>query len=350
MFSGYLIDCFPLFDATDDLQYYLRKVNQRSHIEDIRDMFIAPQQIFKSPQGVSQLRTINDSLGDEPFTYYRVRSDMTQASTVYNQEIVLNKLHSFNTYANVKNNKLFTYPYNYLYVTNSIGNANIFKYEDFDYPDNQLAFNLQMSLSIGVSGRVIPVSYRGILQNYDEGVALAKFPTCSWSADSFTNWLTREAVNIVPEIAKTGAEFVTGNVGAGVSSIAGMIGSFYKASLMPDITGGQATGDVNFSAIKNNIKFERMHAKPEFLAQIDDYFSRYGYKTLRVKTANITGRQNWNFVQIGSDEIIGASNNHNNIPVPTPAMEKINEIFKSGVTCWHNHANIGNFGLNNPIV
>lgn len=212
-------------------------------------------------------------------------------------------------------------------------------------------------MSIGCSGRLVPINYKGKNFNYDESLTLAKFPTCSWSADSFTNWLTGQAVNIGQRIVNIGANIgvtvATGNVVGAISSvsqIASLYGDFKKAQLLPEISGGQSTGDVNFANNNNNFEIVQYTLKPEFMAQVDDYFSRFGYKTLRVKTANITGRQNWNYVQIGTDEIIGASNNHGAIPVPTTDMEKINDIFRSGVTCWHSHDNMGNFGLNNPIV
>ena len=77
---------------------------------------------------------------------------------------------------------------------------------------------------------------------------------------------------------------------------------------------------------------------------IDDYFSRYGYQINRVKLPNITGRTYWNYIEIGSNEEIG------NGSVPANFMSTINNACKKGVTIWHNHANVGNFSLNNTIV
>ena len=77
---------------------------------------------------------------------------------------------------------------------------------------------------------------------------------------------------------------------------------------------------------------------------IDDYFTKYGYKILRITTPNITGRTYWNYVQIGEREEIGTGE------VPTKYMDEINNTCRKGVTIWHNHANVGNFALNNTIV
>lgn len=87
-----------------------------------------------------------------------------------------------------------------------------------------------------------------------------------------------------------------------------------------------------------------MRAKKEYLQIIDDYFSRYGYKTNRTKVPNINGRTNWNYIQIGKSEIIGTGS------VPSQYMEEINNACRRGITIWHNHNNIGNYNLNNNIV
>lgn len=105
----------------------------------------------------------------------------------------INKRTSF-TGLTVKNNKCYTYPYNYLYVTNNCGTNNIYKYEDFS--SNNCQFENQLSLSIGCSGRLVPKYYKNMEYNEDESIALGKYPTCAWSSDAFTNWLTQNSVNI----------------------------------------------------------------------------------------------------------------------------------------------------------
>jgi hypothetical protein len=87
-----------------------------------------------------------------------------------------------------------------------------------------------------------------------------------------------------------------------------------------------------------------MRAKKEYLEKIDNYFSRFGYKIIDTKIPNITGRTNWNYVEIGSSEEIGHGD------VPSNYLDEINSAFRRGVTIWHNHSNIGNYNLSNPIV
>lgn len=343
--------CF--FDLSEsglyNLEHFLFITNSEGHIEDLHDMFIVPKSIFGENDLEQKNVTYESSLFSDPVLcgYKELRYDSQKAFTPFYDTVDVPNINAYSDYT-PKNNKCFVYPYNYITITNNIGSQNIYKYEDFN--DMDVSFLIEIALSIGMSGRIIPIEYRGQTNNIDESLTLAKFPTCSWSSDSYTNWLTDNAVNIAQQVLGIGTQIVAGNGIGATGTIMNLIGEFRKANLLPEITGGTSSGDVNFAGTNNHFKIIQNRCKTEFLRTIDDYFTKYGYKTIRVKLANITGRQNWNFVQIGNDEIIGSSNNHNGIPVPTSDMEKINDIFKSGVTCWHNHDNIGNYNLTNNIV
>lgn len=69
-----------------------------------------------------------------------------------------------------------------------------------------------------------------------------------------------------------------------------------------------------------------------------------GYATNRVKLPNITGRQNFNYVEIGQAEEIGYGE------VPSIFMNNINNACRRGVTIWHNHDNLGNYNIDNEII
>lgn len=263
----------------------------------------------------------------------------------------------------IKNNKCYCFPYNYLFVSNNIGNQNIYKYEDFDNYDNA-TFKLMLSTTIGASGSLVPTGYKGMANDWDEAISLGKYPTFSWSGDAFINWLTQNALNMTTSIvglggsvtqsanqqvakSETGMISDAGAIGIGMtiaSGVANTIGAFYSASLLPNIKGGQNTGDVNYSAGLNTFCFRQMRCKTEYIQRIDDYFTRFGYKIDRVKNANLTGRSIFNYVEIGSNESIGQGS------LPSQAMETINNAFRKGVTIWHNHANIGNYNLDNTII
>ena len=328
-----------------NLIYYLAITNDDGHIEDIKDMFIVPSALIN--ESTLTLNTCHRQHGALDLTTNFWTLPMTAGAETITMSF--EKVHSFSGIT-LKNNKCYTYPYNYIMVTNNQGNQNIYKYEDF--AGTNFNFEYQIALSIGVSGRCVPKNYKG--QDYadDESVPLGKYPTCGWSSDSFTNWLTQQALNIPTKIASTilgtGVALATGQVGGallyGATSIAGMIGEFRSESLKPNIEGGGNTGDVVHSTKRNTFLIKCMRSKLEYLQIIDDYFTRFGYKINETKIPNLTGRTYFNYIKIGGNDIFATGN------IQTKFLETINKIAQQGVTIWHNHDNIGNFALDNTIV
>jgi len=322
-----------------NLSHFIYIVNKQGHIEDLHDMFIVPKKVVKSTD--LTLTSFVYGLPEITCAFYSLDYDNSMLDDIITESITVAKNTSFTGFT-PKNNKCFCYPYNYLYVTNNIGSNNIYRYEDFSTAN--CVFDLQLALSIGVSGRLVPKNYKGFINNNDESLTLAKYPTCSWSADSYTNWLTQNAVNIAQNVVGVGVSALSGNALATAGGIANIFGQFYKAQLLPEITGGQTTGDVNYGHTDNNFKICQMHAKVEFLRQIDDYFTKYGYKINRLKNPNITGRRNYNYIEISNDSEIGFGD------VPNKYMEEINNICRKGVTIWHDNSNVGDYSVNNDII
>lgn len=330
-----------LIDGHANVDNFIGKTNSQGKIDSILCIFMFPKTLIPS----SDLSLVTDTYTTATYTYYRfipVLGDTAHKEFESTKQIT--KTTSF-TDLTIKNNKCYCYPYNYLMITNNAGNKNILRYENFS--DTTANFKIQSSFSIGGSIRCVPSNYKGISENIDESIPLAKFPTCSWSGDAFTNWLTQNSVNIATNVLSTATGLLTGSapvVMATAGQTANLIGQFYQASLLPSIEGGQNTGDVNYSSSDNTFKFIHMRAKNEYMKIIDDYFTAYGYKTMRNKIPNITGRTYWNFVEIGSSESIGHGS------IPADALSVINNAFHNGVTIWHDHANIGNYELTNSIV
>lgn len=331
-----------------DLVLLLLRTNADGHIEDVQNIFILPD--VSIDQTKLQSHTAKVISDENTFSFYTMSYDMSPEK--FNTEI--DKITSFSDYT-PKNNKCFVYPYNYLFVSNNQGSNNIYKYEDFN--TEKCIFENQFSIAIGGSGRIVPKNYKGMATNDDEALALGKYPTCAWSSDAFTNWLTQNSVNMAVSLGLTAGAVATtiATGGATVPALAGAvmsvagnigntIGQFYQASLLPNINGGQANGDVIWTCNRNMFSFRQMRVKTEYLKIIDDYFTRFGYAVKSLAMPNITGRAYWNYVEIGASEEIGYGE------VPAKYMDTINNACRRGVTVWHNHANVGNYSLNNTIV
>ena len=243
----------------------------------MQNIFILPDVAIEQ----SKLTQHTASVGGQSFSFYTMGYDLTPAK--FNTEI--DKIISFSDYT-PKNNKCFVYPYNYLFVSNNQGSNNIYKYEDFN--TEKCIFENQFSIAIGGSGRIVPKNYKGMATNDDESLALGKYPTCAWSSDAFTNWLTQNSVNMPVSLGLT-AGAIAGTIATGgatapalagaVMSVAGNIGNtigqFYQASLLPNINGGQANGDVIWACNRNMFSFRQMRVKTEYLKIIDDYYTRF---------------------------------------------------------------------------
>ena len=102
-----------------------------------------------------------------------------------------------------KNNKLFTYPFNYLSVNNSEGEENSFRYEWFGaLPPNQ---NTNLSYTFQIYGAwssnpqllLVPTSYKGVTgSNYEERLSMQEFPSCGWNVDTFKAMLAQKETEL----------------------------------------------------------------------------------------------------------------------------------------------------------
>ena len=124
-----------------------------------------------------------------------------------------------------------------------------------------------------------------------------------------------------------------------VSKATDLIGQFRQASLMPNIEGGgNNNGDVNYAGGCNSFVFYRMRCRLENLKIIDDYFTKFGYKVIRVKKPNVTtSRFNHFYIKIGQGEKAISGN------VPKEGLDVLNKQLSCGITIWKSLTDIGKY-------
>ena len=308
---------------------------------------------------------VSGDLGNQTNIGFAILPNLAGVRTLRNADIILSQPSTINGYT-PKNNKLFTYPYSCLTITNNAGTQVEYRYEEF--LSNEPKFSLVGVPSPQGSVWLYPNNYKkssDTKAGYNWGLPIGKYPQGSWQNDMYTNWLTQNGVNIfgmkidaatshaIGGTLQAITSTITGDyagIGSGIGSMFGAVQETYRASMIPNQIGGQInSGDVTFAYDKMSPTYYKMTIRAEFAAIIDDWFTRFGYKVNRLKLPNQTGRTYWNFVQIGSAESIGFSTNTTR-SVPASSMEIINTIYRNGTTIWHDHANIGNYALNNTIV
>lgn len=131
---------------------------------------------------------------------------------------------------------------------------------------------------------------------------------------------------------------------SGASMASQGIGKYSESKLLPNIQGGQATGDILWSVGNISFIFRQLRADNQSMKIIDDYFTKYGYAIKSLQSPNITGRRYWNYLEIGKTEEIGYGD------VPSKYMEIINNSCRKGVTIWHSHNDLGDYSLANTII
>ena len=350
-----------VFKTDDDAGKFIRAYDKLGRSADIVNIFMIPR-IIADILPTSD-RWFSASLEGLQITT-AVLPNQAGVVTLRN-DITLSSPTSLNGYT-PRNNKLLTYPYNALSITNNAGMQVDYRYEDFI--NNTPLFYLVGVPSPSCAVWLYPENYKKNSTSkagYNWGLPVGKYPMGSWNSDMYTNWMTQNGINIMGKTIdaptsqallgslQTFTAAATGQyegLGSGIGNMLGAVQSSYKASMIPNQIGGQVnSGDVTYAYGKMSPTYYKMTIREEYARIIDDWFDRFGYKINRVKLPNQRGRLYWNFVQIGSGENIGYSSNVER-SVPASSMETINGIYRSGVTIWHDHANIGNYSLNNTIA
>ena len=321
----------------------------------IVSIYLAPINLFSGLTLNWQVVTINGTT----FEYSRI--PVSNDSVLLSTSSAITPPSSIDGYT-PKNNKLKVAPYSYFYVSNNVGSDIPFKYEEFT--NNSAVFKTVGSMTPGCSIRCVPTNYKKLsdsntsLKSFNSGIAVAKYPICSWSNDTYINWLTSNSVNLgikagggLLGIALGGAMILSGfGAVAGVGMMATGLGmitdsakEIYNHSLTPDQASGNSnSGDVVYSRGKIEICCYKMSIRNEMAQVIDNYFSMFGYKVNLVKIPNITGRTNWNYVKTIGANIEG--------DIPEDHLNEIKNIFNNGVTLWHNTSTYLDYSQSNTIA
>ena len=334
----------------DKINELLVKLAEAGKSDAIQSIFMVPNMMISSTAPESgNFSTVDKSMEEE-------RNDWIMGNLDETQNKKPTKIDGYEP----KNNKLFTYPYCFINMSNNAGSSAIYKYELFNNPDDAdlCDFWIIGAITPGMSIRLIPRYYNGVNENVDEGLTLGKYPICSWNTDVYTNWLTQNAVNIGVSTLNSafqlaggvamlgtgaGALAGAGGITSGALGIASTIGEVYAHSLQPpQAQGNLNSGDVSFSAGHTTFTAYHMSIKKEYAKIIDHYFSMFGYKCHLNKTPNKNHRENYWYTKTIDVNIDGA--------IPSEDMQKIKNCYDNGITFWKNPSNIQDYSVSNEII
>lgn len=284
-----------------------------------------------------------------------------------------------------KNNKLLTYPYVSLLLSNHQGQIKTYRCEDFVRPYGSttvrplgIAFGTAWSMYPSPNGVIYPRNYLGEGENFDEGISIGEFPQIAWSEDSYLSWWNANkatyntalltatvagvanlfsAVNLY-QMAQSLPEDTLKSIGVNGNSYTspanrakGALGAIVNLMAMkqnafnrPDkLAGNPSTNTAILNAEKFGYSLYTITIKPEYAKVIDNFFTMFGYKVNTVKTPNLTNRPRWTYLKTQGCIIHARTNTG----YPSTAEDEICSIFDKGIRVWRNPEDYGNYNLDN---
>lgn len=314
-------------------------------------------------------------------------------------------------YYTPKNKKLLTYPYCFIEGQNCEGATAAFRQEYFGGTNPAVCqFMITFNITTMPVALCVPINYKGSEYNYSEGMFINNFSQCSYNTDMFKAYMAQSLagstmlkavdevrvgaatvkndVNYVfsamregmktgqipsykpidTEDVKINANWVRENaaamtaasmgMAAGGAAIAGdaanlgalpsvessiyntMQAIYSHAVAAPHNTGANTPDYFTSNRLKGFWLFHRTITN-EFARKIDGYFTRFGYAQHVITVPNIHARNRFTYVKTVDCVVHG--------DLPADAGEMIENIFDSGITFWADHANVGNYSMDNPI-
>lgn len=260
-----------------------------------------------------------------------------------------------------RNNKLLTYPYNQLYVSNNNGGAAVYRYEYFSDP-SACRLNVVGALGSDANVKLYPINYNGAAHAYDYGLALGNYPTCAWNSDVYKMWVAQNqhsntaavagavvsagagalsaaisgfAMGATPAAIAMGGMSIVASGMSGLQEINRLIAQKNDMAIQPPQARGSASSSVNVSAGFQTFTVQNKCVGQGYARIIDDYFSLYGYKINRVQIPETHARANWTYVKT-----VGC---HISAQINAADQAKIEAIFDKGITFWADPNNVGRY-------
>ena len=298
-----------------------------------------------------------------------------------------------------KKKKLFSYPYNQLWVSNNQGTVNEYRYEDFKI-DKDGFFHMEVAAS-GISSPecvLYPLDYRGVAKYYDHALVLTGYATVPWIGESYKAYMAMNRNQIENAVFTQGANGLMNTISAflggamtvnnaadmlqaakadasnagqtvskttktglrqqamgGIFSAIGTAGTSVVdymttvwqveaklkdvSNIPPNVGGLSGAGSVTNALSRFDYSAYYMCVKPEYAEIVDKFFDMFGYNTCTVKVPNTHSRPHWNYVKTIGCEIQGF--------LPQEAANIIKAVYDHGVTFWKNGDEVGNYTLDN---
>lgn len=259
-----------------------------------------------------------------------------------------------------RNNKVYTYPYNFLYVTNNAGSSAAYRFERF-VQSNPMQFLVRGALAPDAGTMLSPAGYTPATTG--DGLMMSSYPSCAWDSDTYKIWLAQNqnqqdltvtqgqlkvAVGGVTALSSLAAGNVGGAAGGLLSAYSGytdiqqLLAAREDKAVEPPQARGAFSASINLANSLHNFAFYRKFCTAEYARRIDDYFTLYGYKVNAVQTPNRKARKAYTYIKTVGCHIAANLCNEDTV--------KIESIYDHGITWWVNGDSIGDYSQDNATL
>ena len=304
-----------------------------------------------------------------------------------------------------QNNKLYSYPYNYLFLTTMDGDNSQYRWEYFTTNDTgsvDLGTVVQFALSANECGAGVitmyPDAYDGVTNHFDAKVTASNFPKCPFAYDAYQAWIAsggKNKIEFQTQMAEQRGAYALEQIGiteavAIGSAITGIANSSVRAASSPTTAGmiagissGVNAGIGAIGAIGNaeiskqlvGLDIQEAQKNMEFTFKDARYQPNQVVGGQAPNVAVGTGQLCFRFfnVHVRKDELVkiddfftvfGYAYNKVDKPsitngkywtfvktngsvvsgnMPSSSKEALERIFDSGIFFWKNGDNVGNF-------
>lgn len=253
-----------------------------------------------------------------------------------------------------KNKKLYTYPYLQI-ESDCLSGVKTFYPERFVLSTPSSATNYIGGVTFKADGCctpdpeivLYPYNYDGEVKAVEHSQIIRGFPQFAYVIDSYRAWQALHTTAIQgAEVAGLAASAIGSavslNPGGIITSVAS-IATWDERNRLEREKGDTVKGSQGSNAMVatrgKGIYIRQKGLTPEYAKIIDEFFTRYGYSSGRIKVPETHIRPKWTFTKTQNCALKG--------DIPAESAEKIRAIFNAGITFWINASEVGNYTLAN---
>lgn len=236
-------------------------------------------------------------------------------------------------------NKLYTSPYNFLYVSNNQGQGAAYQYEYFD--SDTCEFKIFSDCTPSMTYILVPQNYKGLSSNWNERLELNVNVPCTYNTDYYKAWLAQHNTEMGVKNLSMAASAVTmiggaiaGNpmaaIGGGASLTSGItdrVVQLSQAKAQPDQAHGATASPSYFALGKFEFTAYQMQVTEQFCRIINGVWKATGYPINKVKVPSTTTFSRYNYTK--TQNAIVAGN------VCLQHRQRIEQAMNAGITWWH---------------